>query len=149
MSFDESLKKFNDFIFQQCGTTNTLFDHLRLGKPEPVKSIFFKPYQSKSDFFYSTASVFTAPASLALLSLELFTASLYTGLRTVVDLVQRNTQAAKFHGINSIIYMACSFVAAIVAVASPVINLVDLVGGGIATLNQKKEAPEITQPALS
>ncbi|WP_298625854.1 hypothetical protein [uncultured Legionella sp.] len=148
MTFQEFLKKFNDFLFTQCGMTNTIFDHIRFGKEAPIKSLFFHPYQSKTEFFYKTASVVTAPASLSVIALELATASLWLGIRSAVDLAKFNTHAAKIHLIDGIFHMVFALISALTAVASPFINAIDLVGAGIATLTQKNEVLEEMKPSF-
>lgn len=148
MTFQDFIKQFNDFLFAQSGITNTLFDHVRLGRSEPVKSLFFNPCQSKKEFFYKGASVITAPVCLSLLSLELATASLYLGIKSAVNLAKSNTHGAKIYIQDAVAHLICAFVAAIVALASPIINLVDFAGAGINTLRQKNEIPQAMQPSI-
>lgn len=149
MTFQEFLKKFNDFLFDQCGMTNTLFDHARLGKEGSMKSLFFKPYQSKEEFLYKSASVVAAPICLSILALELASASLYLGIRSAVDLTSLNTHRAKIHLMDGVFHMIFAFVAAIAAIASPFINMVDLVGSGITTLTQINGPKEEMKPAFN
>lgn len=148
MTFQEFLKQFNDFLFAQCGMTNTLFDHVRLGREAPIKSLFFNPYQSPKEFFYKAASVVTAPVCLSVIALELASASLYLGIRSAVDLAKLNTHVAKIHLIDAVFHMVFAFVAAIAAIASPFINIVDLAGAGIASLTPKDEPQEERKPTF-
>ena len=149
MTVQEFIKKFNDFLFGQCGITHTLFDHVRLNKKEPIKTLFFKPYQSKTEFFYKTSGVITAPICASIIAIELAVGSLYLGLKSLVDLAQLDTQTAKIHIIDAVVHLVCSFVALIAAMASPVINFVDLVGSGINTLRQNNETPLETTPSFN
>ncbi|MBL7480472.1 hypothetical protein [Legionella bononiensis] len=149
MTFQEFIKKFNTFLFDQCGTTNNLFDHVRLDKKTPIKSLFFNPYKSPKEFLYQGASIVTAPICLTIISLELATASLYLGLKSIVDLTQLNTHVAKIHIIDAVIHLVFSVIAAIVGLASPVINLVDFLGSGINTMMHGNEPQQEMQQSLN
>jgi hypothetical protein len=149
MSFDEFLKKTNDFLFEQSGMINTLFKHTTEGKHGSVSSLFFQPYQSKSDFMYRNMSIVTAPVCMSLLALELAVASFYMGLKSMANLVILDTSAAKRYAQELLLYSIFSFIATVAAIASPFVNLVDMVGSVVTSITHKDEAggeEEIAQP---
>lgn len=136
MTFQEFLKQFNDYLLDQCGMTNALFDHVRMDTKRTIKSLFFNPYQTKQEFLYKAASVVSAPVCLSIIAIELASASLYLGIRSAVDLAKLDTRVAKIHLADAFFHMIFAFVAAITAAASPLINMVDLVGSGISTISK-------------
>lgn len=148
MSFDEFMKKNIDFLLEQSGMMNTLFQHTTQGKPGSVSSLFFQPYQSKSDFMYRTLSIVTAPVCLSILALEIAASGFYMGLKSIANLVMLDTSAAKQYSKELLIYSAFAFVAAIAAFASPFVNLVDMVGSMFTSMTHKDATSEetVTQP---
>lgn len=149
MTFQEFLKQFNDFLLNQCGMTNTLFNSVQMDNKKSIKSLFFNPYQSKQEFLYKAASVVSAPVCLSIIAIELASASLYLGIRTAVDLAKLDTRVAKIHLADAVFHMIFAFVAAITAAASPFINLVDFVGSGISTISKNFGQQEEIKPSFN
>ncbi|KTD37482.1 putative integral membrane protein [Legionella moravica] len=149
MTTQELIKKFNEFLFDQCGVTYAVFDHVRLDKRTPIKSLFFNPYKSPNEFFYQGASAITAPVCLTIITLELAAASVYLGLKSIVNLAKLNPQVAKIDIIDAAVYLVFSFIAAVVGVASPVINLIDFIGSGINSMIALNEPSQETQRPLN
>lgn len=145
MSFDQFLENANDFLLNQTGMVNAAFQHTTQGKNGSVKSLFFQPYQSKSDLMYRTTSIVTAPACLSIIALELAVASVYMGLKFIANLAMLDTSAAKAHAKESLIYLAFSFVTTVAAIMSPMINLVDMTGSCFSSIKHNDEIPQEMQ----
>lgn len=148
MSFSNFLKTFNEFLLDQCGTTYAAFDHLLKEEKKPLRSVFFAPYQSTTNFLHRASHVIAAPISLSIIALELASTSLYLSLKSLNSLVCSDKKAAKIHIIDSVMHFAISLVAAIGAIVSPFVNFIDLVGSGISTVRGKNEAEEQMRPSV-
>lgn len=107
----------------------------------PVTSVFFKPYSSPLDVLGRTTSIATDPLLIG-------AGAGYFALLAAVDLFQTckhlfklNTSAAKERLKNAGIQILITAALVVIAVLSPLINLIDLIAGAVNSLRQpKKEA---------
>ncbi|AMP88980.1 hypothetical protein [Legionella pneumophila] len=148
MSFNNFLKTFNEFLLEQGGTTYLAIDHYLKGKDKPLKSVFFSPYSSASNFLYRASHVVTAPISFSIITIELVASSLYLSLKSLNNLVFSDKNAAKIRIIDSIVHFAVSLITAIGVIVSPIVNLIDLIGGAISTMRVKSETAEQMKPSV-
>ncbi|HAT1595601.1 TPA: hypothetical protein RG395_002231 [Legionella pneumophila] len=148
MSFNNFLKTFNEFLLEQGGTTYLVADHYLKGKDKPLKSVFFSPYSSAPNFLYRAGHVVAAPISFSIITLELVSSSLYLSLKSLNSLAFSDKKAAKIHIIDSVVHFAVSLITAIGVIVSPIINLIDLIGGAISTMRAKSEAAEQMKPSV-
>ncbi len=139
MAISDLLKDFNNSLFEYSGTAHKVADHLLKGEKERTKSLFFKPYQSKADFGLRAASIIVAPASFALLALELLADTFYFAGKALYKLASLDASRAKTHAIDSLMYLVSSIATAVVALVSPIVNLVDLAGSAVSTLLHKED----------
>ncbi|HAT8152474.1 TPA: hypothetical protein JA359_13270, partial [Legionella pneumophila] len=139
---------FNEFLLEQGGTTYLVADHYLKGKDKPLKSVFFSPYSSASNFLYRAGHVVAAPISFSIITLELVSSSLYLSLKSLNSLVFSDKKAAKIHIIDSVVHFAVSLITAIGVIVSPIINLIDLIGGAISTMRVKSEPAEQMRPSV-
>lgn len=98
------------------------------------KSKMFQPYQSSSMFFKKTASVVVAPVLFTVYSIGFILQASWELSKAINSLIHANTAEAKKHGGESFAYAFLSVYALLLAILSPLYNLIDLIGGGIATL---------------
>jgi hypothetical protein len=71
------------------------------------------------------------------------------GLKSMANLVILDTSAAKRYAQELLLYSIFSFIATVAAIASPFVNLVDMVGSVVTSITHKDEAggeEEIAQP---
>ena len=128
----------NDFLKQYCGITlDALCNMPGLRTPNqpenPLKSIFFQPY-TKSDCFFKAISIITAPIAFSIFSVEFSLCSVFYAFKAIIDLVMLSPERAldnlKASSDNFISMVICLLSALI----SSIVNAIDLIGGGIATL---------------
>ena len=95
---------------------------------------FFKPYQSASDFALRSTSVITGPVVITAVSAysALLTAWMLT--KSIANLAVLNTGASKEAFKKFLVGSAVSLIGLVLAIASPAINAVDLIGGGINSI---------------
>lgn len=141
MFFSTLLQNINDL--EVGGTISHVIDHNLKGKNEPLRSLFFSPYKSKSDFALRAADIIIAPLCFSFITLELAVNSLYLGLQSIVDLARLDTQKAKIHSIDAAFNLVLALISAVVAIVSPLVNLVDFIGSGVTSITQKDEEPKI------
>lgn len=137
MSIEE---EFTEFLFSQTGVVSPALDKL-MGNKSDVP-VFFNPYQSKSDVFFRAASVVTAPIALSVFALEAALFAVGYAFKALWNLVTLNPAEALVSLRESAISLLCAALGLTVAIASPVINAVDLIGSIKPTLNQKSDSEE-------
>lgn len=107
-----------------------------------IRSAFFKPYASTSDFFMRATSVITAPISLSILFLELAffgiafplvgaAVSIYTTHQGIPE--QIDWPAVKAMSGKLLLIALASILTAFI---SPLLNLIDLIIGGCLSVAQ-------------
>lgn len=123
-----------DLIEKLMGASTYIFND---EKEENQKFHFFSPYQSKSDFGFRVASVVTAPIVWSVADLFLL---FYAGkelLQTFSKILDKDFSGAKKNfseaGIHLLIIQPLILISAL---TSPLINLIDLIGGAIASTKQ-------------
>lgn len=145
MSLETFLDDFTDFCVNFSGPSGDLVRKLFSTKSKDGP-VFFKPYQSTGDFFKRTVSIATAPVFLSLVSLELVAYALAAGATAFKDLFLNTSNAWDAAKISFVLFFS-SVCLAIYAIASPITNLVDLVGGGIKTLTQDEPTEDLDSTA--
>lgn len=132
----ETLHNINDFLTENSGVTGILLESALGGCQLPVRSFFFKPYKNTADALSRTGAIVAAPVLLGALSFEFALISVFSVLNALVELVTMDTKAAQDNLIESAAAFILTGIVLLAAVTSPIINAIDLIGGGIATLNQ-------------
>ncbi len=108
------------------------------------KTSFFQPFTSASDLFGRGTSVATAPAMYAGLGIISLGAALKELITGFINLITgefsdswKNVKDSGKHSLNTLAY-------AILAVVSPIANLIDIIGATIVSIlpNKKDEAPD-------
>ncbi len=97
---------------------------------------FFKPYQSGSDVYARTTSIVTAPLDFACMSLEMAIKSINTFKKGLEEVLTLDLLEAIGTFISGFVGLILGAMFALIGIMSPVINAIDLIGGGIATLMQ-------------
>lgn len=132
-------KEFDSFLLNNSGVTGQankaikkkIYDEFE----NPFRSsIFFKPWQSKSDPFYKTLSIITAPVCLSILTLKLTLESVFLAFKSIVDLAQSGSKEAKTTFKRSMKCLLGMIIALVSAIVSPLVNIVDLIGSGVSTI---------------
>lgn len=108
--------------------------------PRPgSKSFFFKPYKSKLDFADRVSALCTAPVALSLLAVEQLFEFLVLGLKSIVDFAR----GGKLDIEKPIDAICSSIKLLLMAVVSPLLNTVDVIGSSIASgLNKPNDEVE-------
>lgn len=132
MAVSDNFEQFNEFLKSQTGATEELLDEL-FSESHSFSPIFFKPIMGFASLkkFYTPIS---APISFGILSLEFFLDTLIHLLRGIYDLLINQDMSGFSEGMNSAL-RALVFTGVMIAsaVASPIINFVDLVGSIVTT----------------
>lgn len=157
MSQNESdVDSINSFLLKYSGITGEELKNIMLSDdPDPsgqsfVQSsgpTFFKPYQSISDPFFRAASIVTAPLCLSVLAVEFAMASVILAFKALIDLPREGFAKAKETikmSASCLMLMTFSLFAVF---ASPFINAIDLIGGGITTVVRKCTDEEFEDPS--
>jgi hypothetical protein len=105
----------------------------------PYKLFFFKPYNSPLDFVERVVTIISAPISLSLLAVEQLVEFLVLGLKSIVDFARDG----KFDFEKPRDAICSSFKLLLMAVVSPLLNTVDVIGSSIASgLNKPNDEVE-------
>jgi hypothetical protein len=129
-----NLIEFNQFLLRNSHVTGRVLSNVFEDRPSSIKPFFFQPYQSKSDPLYRGSSIVTAPLCLFVVAVEFAGASILFAIKSVMDLATLNPGQAKENGGGSIKLLMAMSAALCMAILSPLINAVDLIGGGVNTL---------------
>lgn len=102
---------------------------------KPMRDIFFQPYQFSKPCnpFFRAATVVTAPICLSILALNMAAAIVANLCKSILSLAKMDLKKSRFHLELSGCYIYPMCIHLLAAAISPVVNLVDLVGGGVAT----------------
>lgn len=141
MSIPVFLRDLNEFLLKNSGVPGTAFLNF-LSSESDIKRNFFQPYQSKSDLFFRSATVITAPITLTAIALEFAALTLGYAIKSLVEFVMLRPSDAVDDLGNSAMSFMTAIGLALAALASPVINAVDLIGSGVVTLRQNHEHDE-------
>jgi hypothetical protein len=113
-------------------------------------SAFFKPYKSPANVFFRTTSIFTDRVLFAVGSAFFVISAAVELIKAFASLIVLNFADAKENfkeAGGSVLVAALLFV---VGVASPLVNLVDLIGGGVASLiPNSPEGEEVQQQSIA
>lgn len=121
---------FNSLLFKHSGVTGQIFHK----NNHPT---FFKSYQSVTDFSLRTAYVVSAPIFLSVLAIEALAMAVYHATKALTYSLAFNGLSECWSGLNlSLGDCFASLILSIAALASPVVNGVDLIGGAVSSMAQ-------------
>ncbi|MCL9683854.1 hypothetical protein [Legionella maioricensis] len=129
-----TLIEFNQFLLRNSHVTGRVVSNVFENKPSSIKPFFFQRYQSTSDPFYRASSIVSAPICLAVVAVEFAGASILYAIKSALDLATLNPGQAKENGGGAIKLLMAMTAALCIAILSPLINALDLIGGGVNTL---------------
>ncbi len=129
-----TLIEFNQFLLRYSDVTGRLLGNAFEDRPAPIKPFFFQPYQSKLDPLCRASSIVTAPVCLSVVAVEFAGASVLFAIKSALDLATFEPTKAKEDGGGSIRLLMAMTAALCTAILSPLINAIDLIGGGVNTL---------------
>ena len=101
---------------------------------EAVSSVFFKPYKSPGNFFYKVGSVIAAPVIHTGFSACFALNAGFAILKAIGNLLLLNTASAKENAKEAGFSLREAGIMLVLAIASPFINLVDLIGSGVKSI---------------
>ena len=133
---DRCFENINDFLSEAVGTTGEAFSNAFDDKKK-VRHAFFKPYKDPSDFCIRAATIISAPIACAIFSIEALGFAIFFAFDALVKLCQGNTNKATEAAKKSGVALLGMVAAVITAFISPLVNLIDLIGGGVATIEQQ------------
>jgi hypothetical protein len=139
MSAKKLFKQFNEFLIANSGVTGSTLEDWFGDEEDIFRANFFRPYQSKSVPFFKAASIVTAPIAFTAVALECLVATICLGLKALVDLVTLHPSKAFEDLVVAGVCVLGVIRSVALAITSPIINAVDLVGSGVATLGQNNE----------
>ncbi len=133
-----TLKEFNKELKQYMGVLKNL-------SPSEDNRAICATYQWKSDTFFRAASIVTAPVAISILAVEHLAFSVtyaFTAIEALVTSTYDTSESLEKSGnlfLKSGKLFLSFVIGALIAILSPIINAVDFIGGGIATLMQGGE----------
>lgn len=109
------------------------------------KPRFFSAYQSQSgtDFGFRAASVITGPIVFSMKTISALLEASAALLNGFANLFVVNFSAAKKDFLNAGKNLVLSALCLIGAILSPLINLIDLIGGAINSIKMAVQTPEV------
>lgn len=102
---------------------------------------FFSPYQSGKDFSLRAASIITAPIIFSLSTVAALLDACAELLKVFATLFQGEFSASKDHFIECGKNLMLQPIFLIAAILSPLVNLIDLIGGAINSIRQSSQTP--------
>ena len=129
-------ENFNDFLFDSVGTAGEAVSNF-FDDNKKVRHAFFKPYSDPSDFCKRASTIISAPIACAILAIETLGFAIFFAFDALVELCQEDTGKAAEAIKSSGFALLGMFAAIIMAFISPLINLIDLIGGGVAPCEEK------------
>ena len=109
---------------------------------ESIGPVFFKPYKSPKDFIFRTVSVGTAPIIITGFAAYFALESGFELIKGIGNLILLNGSKATEHFEKSDSSLILAGFLLVIAVLSPVINLVDLIVSGVNTMLQDSNDEE-------
>lgn len=106
------------------------------------KISFFSSYQSGKDFSLRAASIITAPILLSLGTMSLLVNAGGELLNGFSELLKFDFSDAGKHFLESGKCLLVSPLLIIAAILSPLVNLIDLIGGAINSLRHSAQTPQ-------
>mgnify|MGYP003390727750 CR=1 FL=1 len=130
---------FEDFCREYSGVTRRAVNSLLHGS-EPMHGIFFQPYdvhESKNPFFRA-ATIVTAPICSAIFALQTAVMAVNYLCKSILSLAKMEFGASSHYFKESGKCLLGMCINLLLSPISPVVNLVDLIGGGVATVFDSK-----------
>ena len=141
-----AIDSFNKFLFKAAGTTGKAINYA-MSDYRYCADAFFKPYKGPANFAIRTATIFSAPIASAILAVEALAVSIFCAFKALGEVCMGDTKSAGESILNAVGGLI-SFVGAVISVfVSALINLVDLIGGGVASIKEQCEEEQL-QPSL-
>lgn len=137
-----TITELNTFLERNCGITMDVIRNQTDENPLPIRSLFFKPYQSKADPIYRAATVITAPLAFTVAGVECALFSVLYAFKSIVDIATLDFASAKANLSGSLYFLTAMTTALCIAAISPLVNAIDLIGGGINTLFENHNEEE-------
>ena len=131
-----NLSDFNGFLEKSAGISAALALKKRGSSVE-----FFTPYYSTTDFFRRGFSIVVAPLCLSIFFAEAFLCVVWDGLSSINAFIKQNISDAKKNLAYSLISVRLVIALSVLIVISPLVNLIDFIGGGI-THFKNSESPD-------
>lgn len=132
-----------DEIRKVLGASLIVLEHLERSNPNdfpPLHSYFFKPYQSAYDACVAASSIFIAPLVYEMVALSHLVDAIVVTTRCLYNLARFTPNNEKNVASNMAIKLLIKTVLiSLFAIASPIINLVDVIGSVLTTLKQTRK----------
>ncbi|BCA94565.1 hypothetical protein TUM19329_09260 [Legionella antarctica] len=116
---------------------------------EPLRPVFFKPYKSPSDVFFRTTSIGTDSLFFTVGTAYYALVAGFEFLKSIANLITLDFIAAKENIVDARDALIGALILFVGVIASPFINLVDLIGGGVTSLMQNEEEEEQLEATLA
>lgn len=130
------LEQINNFLFDAGGTTVTAFSNA-VDSEKKLSHAFFKPYKDPSDFCIRAATIVSAPIACAILAVESLGFAIFFAIKSLCELCMLDTSKAS-ESIGSFGESLLGIFAAVIAAfISPLVNFIDLIGGGVVTAKEQ------------
>ena len=124
------------------GTSVKLVDPISSMNGYAIGNLFFQPYKSPLDILGRTTSIMTDPLLLGCLPVFSLLVSGWELLQTIGALFKHDSTEAKKHIAQSGRALSRCCVVLLLAMISPLLNLIDLLGSAITSLKKAKPAQE-------
>lgn len=148
-----TMQEFEDFLIKNSGVTTLALNNIIGMAPVPTSSFFFKPYQSKLDPLFRASTIITGPVVLAAYALGFAFLTVFNAFKSLGNLIILDPKEAKNSISDSAAFLIGMVLEALAAVLSPIVNLIDLIGGGVTSLtnsnNDEGYASSVEENALS
>lgn len=129
----EAFTSVNNFLVDAGGTTGKAIEYANRDE-KSVSQAFFKPYKNPSDFCIRAATIVSAPFAFAILAAEALLGAIYFAFDALAKVCMGDTSNAAESIGSAGACLIGMFTAIISAIISAVVNFVDLIGGGVATI---------------
>ena len=126
----------NTFLVDACGTTGQAIEYA-IDDKKKVLHAFFKPYADPSDFCTRAATIVSAPFACAILAAEALLTCIYFAFDALAQVCIGDIGNAGESIGSSGTFLLIMIAAVIAAIISPLVNLVDLVAGGVTTIMEQ------------
>lgn len=126
---------FNEFVFRAAGTTGKAIS--QVWERGEVRPAFFKPYKDPSDFCARVGTIVTAPFACAILAAECLGLAIFLACKALGEACMLDTGMA-LESIGTAGVAVLAIIGSLIAAfMSPFINLIDLIAGGVMTVEQE------------
>lgn len=129
------LDDLNTFFLRHSGVTGKVVDLVMTDNTrEPA---FFSAYRSGLDPLCRTLSIVTAPVCMALLAAEFFVGAIVFAFKSLFDVFIDGPQKAKKSATMACGCLLMLAVSIFASFLSPLINTLDMIGGGVNTVMEQ------------